>query len=123
MTTKQIFKISSAFLFLYSVFGYLFPEWGGTVFSNNENLAHLITAIILSIAVELPYRWQKWLVLIIAFKFIVLGLYGFAHVAPTDIALKNKLIPAHLDTFDDYSNITIGLAFAWIWIKNRRHLA
>lgn len=120
MPLKQILKISSALFFLYAVFGYLFPEWGGTVFSNNENLAHLITAIVLSIAVELPAKWQKWIVFVLAIKLIALGLYGFGHVAPADIMLKNTLIPTHLDTFDNYSNIVLGLVFAWLWVSRRK---
>lgn len=120
ITIKQILKISSALFFLYSVFGSLFPEWGGTVFSNNENLAHLITAIVLSIAVELPARWQKWLVVLLALKLIALGLYGFGHVAPADIFIQRLTIPAHLDIFDNYSNILIGLFFAWLWLHRRQ---
>ncbi len=119
MSLKQILKISSALFFLYSVFGYLFPAWGGIVFSNNENLAHLITAIVLSIAVELPAKWQKWIVFVLSLKLIVLGLYGFGHVAPADIVIKSTVIPAHLDSFDNYSNVVIGLLFAYLWIKNR----
>ncbi len=118
MSLKQTLKISGASLFLYAVFGYLFPEWGGTVFSNNENLAHLLVAIALVIVVELSARWQTRLIVLLAIFFLALGLYGFAHIAPADILFKNTLIPAHLDTFDNYVHVLLGLFFGWFSIQS-----
>lgn len=119
MTLKQILKIGSALLFLYAVFGYLFPFWGLSEFSHNENLWHLVLAIVLNIAAELPKRWQLWLIAVISLKFLALGLYGFGHTLPADITIRSWHISAHLDTFDNYSNTLLGLVFTWLYVTRR----
>jgi uncharacterized membrane protein len=116
MTTKSMMKVFGTLLFLFGIFGYLFPDWGKTIFSNNENLAHILLGLLLIVTAELPLLWQKWIVSLVGVFFLFLAIYGFSHVAPTDIHVKKTIITAHLDPFDNYFNLIVGLMLAWLMI-------
>jgi hypothetical protein len=118
MTTKQILKILGTLLFLYGVFGYIFPHWGHVQFTNNENLWHVTTGLIAIIMASASLPSRRNTLLVLALLYLVLGIYGFTLHHPTDFHIKH--ITAQLDTFDNYAHVVIGLIFSWFWLSNRK---
>lgn len=120
MQTKQALKVLGTILFLYGIFGYLFPEWGGTVFSENENLFHLVTGLAAVFMSNFSLLHRKWTLLVLAILYLALGIYGFSAFLPADIHIKSVTIKAHIDEFDNYVNLIIGLISAYIWLQGRK---
>lgn len=118
MTIKQVLKVSGTLLFLFAIFGYLFPEWGRTEFSNNENLFRLIIAGLLVLAAELSVKWRRVTLAIVTLAFLALGIYGFTRYLPADVVIRTLTIPAHLDKFDNYLHVLLGLFFGWFAIHS-----
>jgi hypothetical protein len=118
MQTRPALKVLGTLLFLYGVFGYIFPHWGKVVFTNNENLFHVLTGVgaILFASATPPRR--KITLFALALLYLGLGIYAFTIKHPMDFHIKN--ISAQLDEVDNYIHIIIGLTFAWFWLGSRK---
>lgn len=104
-------------LLLLGVFGYIFPQWDSVQFTNNENLFHVLTGLLLVMLAGLPLAKQKWLILVYGLAYLGLGIYGFTLNQPADFHIK--AITAQLDLFDNYFHVVVALAFAWLWLRGR----
>jgi hypothetical protein len=118
MQTKPSLTILATLLFLLGVFGYIFPTWHNTHFTNNENLFHVLIAVVLWMVAGADAKKRMLGLLLSALVFLAFGIFGFT--------LKQPLILIHhrqfmqLDEVDNYFHIVFGLAFAWVWLRNRR---
>ncbi len=118
MQTKSALKIIGTSLFLYGVFGFLFPHWHNTFFTNNENLFHLLTGLVALVLAESSALHRRWTLVILALLYLVLGLTGFSLNHPADFHIKHST--AQLDEFDNYVHILFGLLLAWFWLTSQR---
>lgn len=118
MSTQQALRVLGTLLFLYGVFGYIFPEWGKTLFSNNENLFHVLTGLGALLLANFSPSHRRLTLLVLALLYLGLGIYGFTLAQPTDFRLK--AITAQLDDVDNYIHVAFGLAFAWFWLNARK---
>lgn len=117
LESRRLLRIAASLLFLLSVFGYLFPNWGNTVFSANENLFHLVTAVVAIVLTASSPTVRWWTVAGLAAVFLALGILGFSEPPPVDIHLKTRLIVAHLDLFDTIVHLIAGLVLTWLWLN------
>lgn len=117
ISTKQILKVGGTLLFLFGVFGYIFPKWGGTQFSNNENLFHVVTGLLAVFIAELSLQKQRLALIVLALIYIAIGVYGFYLKQPTDFHLGK--VTAQLDLFDNIAHVVIGLAWSWFYLRLR----
>jgi hypothetical protein len=118
MSSKQVLKVLGTLLFLFGVFGYIFPHWGHVQFTNNENLWHVVTGVIAIMMASVSPQNRRYTLLIWAALYLILGIYGFALKHPADFHIKH--ITAQLDMVDNYIHVLIGLVFAWFWLNNRK---
>jgi hypothetical protein len=117
ISSKQILKVGGTLLFLFGVFGYIYPKWGNVQFSNNENLFHVITGLLAVLMAEFSVQKQRIAMLVLVLIYLALGIYGFYLKQPTDFHIKN--VTAQLDLFDNISHTLIGLAWAWFWLRTK----
>jgi len=117
MQSKQALTVLGTILFLYGVFGYIFPHWGHVEFTNNENLFHVITGLAAVLMANFSDMYRRYTFLIVALLYLALGVYGFTLRQPTAFHIKH--ITAQIDMIDNYIHGVIGLAFAWYWLRNR----
>jgi hypothetical protein len=115
MSYNQVLKVGGTILFLFGVFGYIYPKWGGTQFTNNENLFHVLTGLIAVFLAELSAPKQRIAIAVLALIYIALGVYGFALKQPTDFHIGT--IKAQLDLFDNIAHVVIGLGWAWFYLR------
>jgi hypothetical protein len=123
--TKQALKVLGTLLFLYGVFGYIFPKWGGVHFTNNENLVHVVTGILVILFSNASSKWRTIIAVIITIFYLSWGIWGFTLKQPLDakILIKNKLnLSTQLDEVDNYAHIVTSLGFAWFFLSTRKFL-
>lgn len=118
MQTKPTLRVLGTLLFLYGAFGYIFPQWGQTVFTNNENLFHVLTGLGAILYSHSSVKRARNTLFILALAYLALGIYGFTLRQPTDFKIKR--ITAQLDETDNYTHAVIGVAFAWFWLKAKK---
>jgi len=118
MNSKSVLKVLGTLLFLFGVFGYIFPNWHHTVFTNNENLFHVVTGLAAIMLASATINYRRYTLLTWAAVYLLLGIYGFALKHPADFHIKH--ITAQLDVVDNYLHILFGLAFAWYWLNFRK---
>jgi hypothetical protein len=114
METKSVLKVFGTLLLLLSLFGYLFPDWGKVDFTNNENLAHLLLALLAFFMATFSNSIRAKAIFGFSLLFLLWGLYGFMLPKPTDFHLG--VITMQLDEFDNYLHLVMGLALSWFWL-------
>ncbi len=115
MEMKSALKVFGTLLILLAVFGFLFPNWGHTVFTNNENLFHLLVGLAAILLAEFSSPVRQGSLLILALAFLALGVYGFVLKHPADFHIKH--VTAQLDLVDNILHLLFGLGFAWGWFN------
>ncbi len=120
MQTKQGLTILGTLLLLVGVFGYIFPHLPSTTFHNNENLFHVVAAILSLGFASAVAKTRNRALLAYAVIFWVLGLYGFFASNPDYLHIKSYSYAISLDTADNYLHIVFGLAYAWTWLRFRK---
>ncbi len=118
MQTKQPLTVLGTLIFLLGVGGYIFPTWQATRFTNNENLLHVIIALLLWLAAAWEPKKRLASLLVAALVFLALGIYGFT-LKDLNYFVNNRLF-FRFDAVDNYVHCVFALAFAWFWLKNRK---
>ncbi len=120
MLSKSAMKVCGTFLLLLGYFGYLFPHWKGTVFTNNENLFHIVIGLTVLIFSGLGVEKRRAAVAALAVSFWTWGVFGFSPALQARFPLSR--LDWQLDDVDNYLHVLIGLALAWVWLAgSRRH--
>jgi hypothetical protein len=117
MKSQQALKVFGTLIFLLGYFGYLFPEWRQTVFTNNENLFHVLTGLLAIMLASFSLITRKRSIVLLGLIYFALGIYGFTLKDPTQHIFKPWLVK--LDEIDNYLHVLAGLAFAWAHLSNR----
>lgn len=117
MNSKSALKVIGTLLLLWGIFGYLFPNWHTTIFTNNENLWHVITGLVFIFMANFSPSYRRWTIFIGALLYLILGLYGLALKHPSDFHLKT--ITAQLDLFDNILHLIFALALSWNWLNKK----
>ncbi len=119
MSTKTSLQFLGTMLLLFSIFGFLFPELGSTIFTPTEIWFTLISSIVLFICATTAQNIQRWTLLISSIIFLGLGLFAIALANPTDFVIPKTRIEPHLDTSDAIIYGLIFLVCAWSWLQSR----
>ncbi len=118
MQTKSTLKVLGTLLFLLGVFGYIFPHWQETFFTNNENLFHVLTGFGAIMFASASTLYRRYTFAILMVLYLALGIYGFTLKQPSDFHIKR--VTAQLDLVDNIIHLGAGLAFGWFWLRNRQ---
>ena len=117
MQTKQPLTVLGTLIFLLGVFGYIFPIWHATRFTNNENLLHVVIAVLLWLAAAWDAKKRVGSLLVAALLFLALGVYGFTLKDPNYFV--NSRLFIRFDAVDNYIHAIGALIFTWFWLQNR----
>lgn len=118
MQTKQPLTVLGTLIFLVGVFGYIFPVWQTTRFTNNENLLHVVLGVVLLISASLSQQKRHMILILSALLLLALGLAGFSLKDP-NYFVNNRLV-IRFDEVDNYLHCLFALALGWAWVNRRK---
>jgi hypothetical protein len=118
MSTKATLQFTATLLLLWGIFGYLFPNVGGTRFTSIEIWFALVSSMALFVTASAPIHIQRWGILIGGLLFLALGLFSMALQNPTDFVIPKTRIEPHLDTSDAVIYGLVFLICAWSWLQS-----